>query len=102
MIAGKGIKELEDPKSKEELMRSLRKGNTQQVTVDRDGSEQKYFMAANPQYKTVDLYDHQMKKIKREEILQPEQKATKSLKQREQPTEELLKKKQSRKAKLKV
>ena len=43
-----------------------------------------------------------MKKIKREEILQPEQKATKSLKQREQPTEEPLKKKQSRKAKMKV
>jgi len=59
-------------------------------------------MAANPQFKTVDLYDHQMKKIKREELLQPEQKATKSLKQREQPKEELPKKKQSRKAKLKV
>ena len=102
VIAGKGIKELDGPKSKEELMRSLRKGNAQQVTVDRGGAEQKYFMAANPQYKTVDLYDHQMKKIRREEILQPEQKATKSLKQREQPTDELLKKKQSRKAKLKV
>ena len=102
VIAGKGIKELDDPKSKEELMRSLRKGNAQQVTVNRDGAEQKYFMAANPQFKTVDLYDHQMKKIKREEILQPEQKATKSLKQREQPTEELPKKKQSRKAKMKV
>jgi hypothetical protein len=33
-----------------------------------------------------------MKKIKREELLQPEQKAVKSLKQREQPKEELPKK----------
>jgi hypothetical protein len=102
VIAGKGIKELEDPKSQEELMRSLKKGNAQQVTVDRDGGEQKYFIAANPQYKTVDLYDHQMKKIKREELLQPEQKAVKSLKQREQPKEELPKKNQSRKAKMSV
>ena len=102
VIAGKGIKELDDPKTNEELMRSLRKGNSQQVTVDRGGVEQKYFIAANPQYKTVDLYDHQMKKIKREELLQPEQKAAKSLKQREQPTGEPLKKKQSRKTKLSV
>lgn len=54
-------------------MRSLNKGNAQQVTVNRDGFEQKYFIDANPPYKTVDLYDHQMKKIKREELLQPEQ-----------------------------
>jgi hypothetical protein len=39
VIAGKGIKELEDPKSEEELMLSLKKGNAQQITVDRDGWE---------------------------------------------------------------
>jgi hypothetical protein len=102
VIAGKGIKELEDPKAKEELIYSLKKGNAQQITVSREDGDKKYFISANPQFKTVDLYDHQMKKIKREELLQPAQKAVKSLKQREQPKEELPKKKQSRKAKMKV
>jgi hypothetical protein len=102
VIAGKGIKELEDPKTKEELMYSLKKGNAQQITVAGVDGDKKYFIAANPQFKTVDLYDHQMKKIKREELLQPEQKPAKNLKQREQPTEELQKKKQSRKSKMSV
>jgi hypothetical protein len=38
-----------------------------------------------------------MKKIKREELLQPDQKAAKSVKQKEQQKEELPAKKQSRK-----
>ena len=102
VIAGKGIKELDEAKAKEDLMRSLKKGNAQSVTVDRNGAEQKYFIAANPQFKTINLYDYQMKKIKREELLQPEQKADKSLKQKEQPKEDAPVKKQSRKAKMKV
>ena len=102
VIAGKGIKELENPKAKEELMYSLKKGNAQQVTVGSEDGDKKYFIAANPQYKTVDLYDHQMKKIKREELLQPEQKNVKSLKQREQKPEDAPAKKPSRKAKVHV
>lgn len=101
VIAGKGIKELADPKAKEELMYSLKKGNAQQITVGEGGSEKKYFIAANPQFKTVDLFDHQMKKIKREELLQTDQKPVKSLKQREQK-EDAPAKKQSRKAKVHV
>jgi hypothetical protein len=52
--------------------------------------------------KTVDLYDQQMRKIKREELLQPEQKPVKSLKQRELQKEDAPAKKQSRKAKVHV
>ncbi len=102
VIADKGIKELEDPKAKEELMYSLRKGNAQQITIGGDGEDKKYFIAANPQFKTVDLFDHQMKKIKREEILQANQKPIKSLKQREQSKEDAPVKKQSRKSKMSV
>lgn len=101
VIAGKGIKELNDPKAKDELMYSLKKGNVQQITVGEGGSEKKYFIAANPQFKTVDLYDHQMKKIKREELLQSDHKPIKSLKQREQ-REDAPAKKQSRKAKMHI
>jgi hypothetical protein len=97
VIAGKGIKELDDPKAKDELLYSLKKGNAQQVTVAGSDGNRKYFIAANPQFKTVDLYDHQMKKIKREELLQTEQKPVKNLKQSEQQREDAPAKKQSRK-----
>lgn len=102
VISEKGIKELGDPKSSDELLRSLKKGNAQQVTVERDGQQTKYFIAANPQFKTVDLFDHQMKKIKREELLQPGQKDVKSVKQSEPQKPETPVKKQSRKSKLSV
>jgi hypothetical protein len=83
-------------------MYSLKKGNAQQITVGGDDGDKKYFIAANPQYKTVDLFDHQMKKIKREELLQTDQKPVRNLKQREQAKEDAPVKKQSRKAKLHV
>lgn len=100
VIAGKGIKELEDPKAKEELLYSLKKGNAQQISIGGEDGDKKYFIAANPQFKTVDLYDHQMKKIKREELLQADQKPVRNLKQREQQKEDAPAKKQSRKAKI--
>ena len=102
VITGKGIKELEDPKAKDELMYSLKKGNAQQITVSGVEGDKKYFIAANPQYKTVDLFDHQMKKIKREELLQTDQKPVRNLKQREQQKEDAPAKKQSRKAKIHI
>lgn len=102
VISGKGIKELGNYESEENLMRSLKKGNLQQITVERNGEEKKYFISASPQYKTVDLYDHQMKKIKREELLKPESKQTQVKKQSEQQKEDAPTKKQSRKSKLTV
>jgi len=102
VISGKGIKEMSTAEGLDSLMRSLKKGNAQQITVERNGEEKKYFIAASPQFKTVDLYDHQMKKIKREELLQPEQKQSKNQKQTQQQKEELPAKKHSRKSKLTV
>lgn len=107
-LKGKGIKEMDDPKTKEDLFRSLKKGNSQQVTVERNNKEQKYFISANPQFKTVDVLDYQMKKIKREELLQPEQKQSNSQKadnnqkQGKQQKEELPAKKQTNKRKMTV
>ncbi|MDB4919352.1 hypothetical protein [Mucilaginibacter sp.] len=100
VLSNKGIKELATAEGQDNLFRSLKKGNPQQITVERNGEEKKYFIAASPQYKTVDLYDHQMKKIKREELLQPEQKQSNSQKQGKQQKEELPAKKQSRKNKM--
>jgi len=103
VLKDKGIKELNTPEGTDNLFRSLKKGNTQQITVERNGEDTKYFIAASPQFKTVDLFDHQMKKIKREELLKPEQKQATGKKQGKQQKEELpAKKQQTKKSKMHV
>ena len=98
---GKGIKELETPDGKLQLMRSQNRGNLQQITVARENGDAKYFIAASPQFKTVDLYNDQGKRIKREELLQRAQKPEQSQKQKQQK-EELPAKKQQRRSKMNV
>jgi hypothetical protein len=102
VLAGKGIKEMKTDEGRENLLRSLKKGNAQQITVEKDGKEQKYYVTANPQFKTVDLYDPQMKKLKREELLSPTAKTEKTQQQGKQQKEVLPGKKQSKGSKLKV
>ncbi|QXV66808.1 hypothetical protein INP83_06910 [Mucilaginibacter sp. 21P] len=97
VLVGKGIKEMTTDQGRDNLLRSLKKGNAQQITVERDGKENKYFISANPQFKTIDLYDHQMKKIKREELLKPENSNSKTQKQSTQQKEELPGKKHNKK-----
>ena len=57
------IKELETPKYKEDLMDSLKKGNIQSATFLKDGKEVKQFIEVNPQFKTINVYDTNMKRI---------------------------------------
>lgn len=56
------IKELSTPDEAAKLLKSLDKGNVQQVTFIREGREEKMFIAANPQYKNLDLYNVKMEK----------------------------------------
>jgi hypothetical protein len=56
------IKEQLNGEEKTKLMKSLEKGNLAQVTFAREGGEDKMFIAANPQYKNLDLYDSRMQK----------------------------------------
>jgi hypothetical protein len=62
VIAKYPIKEQLEAEQKTKLMKSLEKGNLTQVTFAREGGEDKMFVAANPQYKTLDLYDSKMQK----------------------------------------
>ncbi|MGN6396681.1 MAG: hypothetical protein ACTHMI_14015 [Mucilaginibacter sp.] len=94
VLTGKGIKEMESADSKDSLLRSIKKGNAQQITVTNGKEETKYFVSASPQFKTIDLYDDKMKRIKREELLQPSQKNSTSQKQTRQQKEGLPEKKQ--------
>jgi hypothetical protein len=101
VITGKCIREMNDQQTKDALLYSLKKGNVAAITVPEDGHDFRYFIAANPRFKTIDLYNENMKKIKREAILEPEQRSEKS-KKLEQPKEELPGKKQSRKNKMHI
>lgn len=56
------IKEQLNAEEKTKLMKSLEKGNLTQVTFAREGGEDKMFVSANPQYKTLDLYNSKMEK----------------------------------------
>ncbi|GAB2972133.1 hypothetical protein GCM10027049_02230 [Mucilaginibacter puniceus] len=103
VLTGKGIKEMDNAESKESLLKSIRKGNAQQITVTNGKEDTKYFVSASPQFKTIDLYDDKMKRIKREELLQPSQKNSATQKQTRQQKEGLPEKKQqSRKRKMTV
>lgn len=62
-LAKHPIKELENPKFKEDLINSLKKGNIQSVTFLVDGVEKKQFIEANPQFKTINVYDGSMQRI---------------------------------------
>jgi len=59
-----------------------------------------FIHSANPTYKTVNLFDHQMKKIKREELFPPAQKQANDQKQTKQQKEELPQKKQNKSRKV--
>src|ERR1035437_9265777 len=64
------IVELKDAEKEKALMQSLQKGNIQSVTIEKDDSTQKMFMEANPQFKSVTLYDGQMKRVQKEALEQ--------------------------------
>lgn len=77
------IKELETPKYKEDLMDSIKKGNRQSVTFLKDGNEIKQYVEANPQFKTINIYDANMTRIDNRQSMDKKQTEgeTKSAKQ---------------------
>ena len=64
------IPDLQDDEKSKALIQSLQKGNIQSVSIEKDGSPQKMFIEANPQYKTVNLYDGQLKRVMKEGLEQ--------------------------------
>lgn len=66
------VKEMMKEEEAKTLIRSLEKGNVQMVTLELPGKEMKIFMEANPQFKTLTLYDDKMKRLdqsQRQEIM---------------------------------
>ncbi|MCD0474070.1 hypothetical protein LPB87_06645 [Flavobacterium sp. EDS] len=62
-LAKHPIKELENPKYKEDLVDSLKKGNLQSATFLKEGKEVKQYIEASPQFKTINVYDATMQRI---------------------------------------
>jgi hypothetical protein len=86
------IKELANDEDKVKLMKSLEKGNLHPVTFLKEGKEEKMHIAANPQFKTLDLYDAKMQKqfqgIEKKETKEPDKSQEKKETQKQEVDEE--------------
>lgn len=61
------IKELYSDKDTNNLLSSLKKGNVQSVTFTINGYDEKQYVEANPQFKTINVYDGNMQRINNRE-----------------------------------
>lgn len=61
------VAELDGGDKEKSLLQSLQKGNVQSVTLDDNGKALKVFVEANPQYKTVTLYNEKMQRMNQEQ-----------------------------------
>lgn len=62
------IKELGHEEYKDNLLDSLKKGNLQSATFQKDGIEQKHYIEANPRFKTINVYDTTMQRVDNRQI----------------------------------
>ncbi len=67
------IKELGNEEYKSNLMDSLKKGNRQSATFQNNGTEQKQYIEANPQFKTINIYDANMQRLDKRQSKKEEQ-----------------------------
>lgn len=79
------IKELSDEQQKNQLVKALKSGDVVPVTFSREGKEDKMFVEANPQYKTLNLYDSSMKKVYQENAKKEGQSQREPEKKQERP-----------------
>jgi hypothetical protein len=63
VLASYPIKELKQDENKQKLIESLERGNRQSVTMDLGGKESKMFIEASPQFKSMNLFDADMKRM---------------------------------------
>lgn len=57
------LKELTTAEGTEKLLNALVNGHRQAVTLGKEGKEYKLFIEANPQFKSITIYDENLKKI---------------------------------------
>jgi len=64
-----GVMELDGGEKEKNLLHSLQKGNIQSVTMIAADEPQKMFIEANPEFKTINVYDDKMHRLDKEERL---------------------------------
>lgn len=64
------VKELADEQSRKQLLSSLERGNLQAATFQVDGKEERLFITANPEYKTLMAYNSANQKVSLRELFQ--------------------------------
>lgn len=57
------LKELKQKAATDNLLYDLKQGNREEVSFIKDGKEQRYYIEANPQLRTVNIYDEHSRKI---------------------------------------
>ncbi|MDE3211753.1 MAG: hypothetical protein KGM98_00855 [Bacteroidota bacterium] len=62
------IKELMDEASTKRLLESLQKGNRQVITLDMKGQEQRVYIEAVPQFKSLNFYDSSLQRLKTDRL----------------------------------
>src|SRR5206468_10512955 len=67
------IKELQNEKFKESLIRSLERGNLQSATFVLNGKEEKIFLTPNVAFKSLSAFDDKMQKIKLSDVMQKQE-----------------------------
>lgn len=68
VLGNRPIKELDEPVTKKELLRSLERGNRAPVTFKQGDREVKAFIEAAPQYKSLNYYGENHKRIDYQQI----------------------------------
>jgi len=64
------LKELGDPQERMRLLESIERGNRQAVTFKGQEGDQKRFVEANPQYKSITVYDENQKRVRASESVE--------------------------------
>lgn len=83
------LKELSNQTEADKLKDALKQGNRQPVTLIKNGNEHQFYIEANPQFKSVNIYDEHLRKITIQKALEtktslninPLQKKTENLKE---------------------
>jgi hypothetical protein len=75
------IKELQDETKMDWMLKSLKKGNTYPVVMERKGMEEIMFVEANPKFKSINVYDASMNSVKNSEILEAKKSGTLDMKE---------------------
>ncbi|MCC9073489.1 hypothetical protein LNQ49_18085 [Flavobacterium sp. F-65] len=57
------LKELTNKTEADKLKDALKKGNRQPITLIKNGNEYRFYIEANPQFKSVNIYDEHSRKI---------------------------------------